>query len=87
MRLLTVRLRIPPNVRFEIDDAEEDWLHHPNSFDLIHFRFLFLAIKNLPRALGQAMRYETLIRSRSLQASLRLTLSQDTETRRLDRAL
>lgn len=49
--------RIPPNVRFEIDDVEEDWLYHPNSFDFVHFRFLFLAIKNLPRALNQAMRY------------------------------
>ncbi|KAA6406833.1 MAG: methyltransferase domain-containing [Lasallia pustulata] len=47
---------IPPNVRFEIDDVEEDWLYTPSSYDFIHFRFLFLAIKNLPRALNQAMR-------------------------------
>ncbi|MCJ1300456.1 hypothetical protein MMC08_003253 [Hypocenomyce scalaris] len=46
---------IPPNVKFEIDDVEEEWLYHPNSFDFIHFRFLFLAIKNLPRALDQSM--------------------------------
>jgi len=45
----------PPNVRFEIDDVDEDWLHRRSSFDLVHFRFMFLAIKNMPRALQQSM--------------------------------
>jgi trans-aconitate methyltransferase len=33
-------LRVPPNVRFEIDDAESDWTFSPNSFDFIHARTL-----------------------------------------------
>jgi len=30
-------LQIPPNVQFEIDDAEEDWQYH-SKFDYIHIR-------------------------------------------------
>lgn len=87
MSRLTIRPRIPPNVRFEIDDVEDDWLYHPNSFDFIHFRFLFLAIKNLPRALSQAMRYGPLIRFATTEGFVSLIGSQDFETRRLHRAL
>lgn len=44
----------PPNVRFEIDDAEAEWLYTPSTFDFVHCRFLFLAIRDYPRLLRQA---------------------------------
>ena len=31
---------IPPNVRFEVDDIELEWMHPENSTDLIHMRCL-----------------------------------------------
>ena len=44
--------RVPPNVRFEIDDVEADWTYHQN-FDYIHCRFMGNAIRNWPRLVGQ----------------------------------
>ncbi|KAB2575729.1 Methyltransferase type 11 [Lasiodiplodia theobromae] len=44
---------VPPNVRFEIDDVEADWLHSA-PFDFIHSRFMAGAIKNWPRLMRQA---------------------------------
>ncbi len=49
---------VPPNLTFEIDDAEQPWLHKPNSYDLINIRFMFLAIKDFPKLIRSA--YETL---------------------------
>ncbi|KAK3391895.1 S-adenosyl-L-methionine-dependent methyltransferase [Sordaria brevicollis] len=37
---------VPPNVRFEIDDASKPWTYAPNSFDLVHIRFLVGAIED-----------------------------------------
>lgn len=45
---------IPPNLTFEIDDAEAEWLYTPSTFDFVHCRFLFLAIRDYPRLLRQA---------------------------------
>lgn len=44
----------PPNVKFIIDDAENDWVEAPNSLDYIHLRHMCLTIKNMPRLLAQA---------------------------------
>lgn len=30
---------MPPNVKFEVDDVEEDWLYS-RPFDYIHLRFM-----------------------------------------------
>jgi SAM-dependent methyltransferase len=49
---------VPPNVTFEVDDAESEWLHQLNSFDFIHCRFMFLAIRDFSQLLRQA--YTTL---------------------------
>ncbi|KAI9706612.1 MAG: hypothetical protein M1836_003621 [Candelina mexicana] len=49
---------VPPNLTFEIDDAEQPWLHKPNSYDLINIRFMFLAIKDFPKLIRNA--YDTL---------------------------
>ncbi|KIW00297.1 uncharacterized protein PV09_08187 [Verruconis gallopava] len=47
---------VPPNVRFEVDDIESDWVYSAN-FDYIHGRYLTGSIKNWPRLLEQAYRF------------------------------
>ena len=37
--------RVPPNVRFEIDDVEAGWTYN-QKFDYIHCRFMGNAIRN-----------------------------------------
>jgi hypothetical protein len=37
---------IPPNLRFEIDDATQSWTWKENYFNFIHIRYLFGAIKD-----------------------------------------
>lgn len=49
--------RVGPNCSFEIDDAEQEWLYGPNSFDFIHNRNFVCAIRNWERLVGQAFRY------------------------------
>lgn len=44
--------RVPPNVRFEIDDVEADWTYK-QKFDYIHCRFMGNAIQNWPRLISQ----------------------------------
>jgi hypothetical protein len=49
---------VPPNCRFEIDDAEDDWTYRPDDyFDFIHARNVSLGITDWPRLLSQAYRY------------------------------
>ncbi|KAK3988729.1 S-adenosyl-L-methionine-dependent methyltransferase [Cladorrhinum sp. PSN332] len=47
---------IPPNLTFEIDDIENDWLWGESKFDFIHGRELIMAIRDWPRLLRQAYR-------------------------------
>ncbi|KAN0123026.1 methyltransferase domain containing protein [Hyaloscypha variabilis] len=47
---------VPPNLNFEIDDAEDEWLYKPDSLDFVHCRYLFHGIRNWPKLFGQAMR-------------------------------
>ncbi|MCJ1250308.1 hypothetical protein MMC30_007534 [Trapelia coarctata] len=47
---------VPPNLVFEVDDIEAQWLYQPNSYDHIHVRFMFLAIRDFPKVLSQAFR-------------------------------
>lgn len=44
---------IPPNLRFEIDDAEEDW-SYSYKFDYIHIRSMAGSIANWPKLMRQA---------------------------------
>lgn len=44
---------MPPNVRFEIDDATQPWTFDRNHFDLIHVRTLAGAISDWPALLAQ----------------------------------
>ncbi|KAM0221370.1 hypothetical protein ACHAQD_005274 [Fusarium lateritium] len=36
--------RIPPNLKFEVDDCTEPWAWDANTFDFVHMRYLFGAI-------------------------------------------
>ncbi|KAK8194291.1 hypothetical protein M8818_007479 [Zalaria obscura] len=47
---------VPPNLQYEVDDLEQEWLFRDDCFDLIHVRFMFLSIKDWPGMLRQAMR-------------------------------
>ena len=47
---------VPPNVKFEIDDAEETWTF-PDKFDFVHLRYLAAAIVDWPQLVGQAFRH------------------------------
>ncbi|ETN43406.1 uncharacterized protein HMPREF1541_02565 [Cyphellophora europaea CBS 101466] len=44
---------LPPNLRFEIDDAEADWTWEPSAFDYIHNRNFVCAIRNWPKLVRQ----------------------------------
>ena len=47
---------VPPNVRFEIDNAEDEWMFGENTFDFIHIRTLLGSIKDWDRLYRQAYR-------------------------------
>ncbi|PUU75092.1 S-adenosyl-L-methionine-dependent methyltransferase [Tuber borchii] len=45
---------VPPNLRFEIDDAESDWAYRRNSFDYIHTRYMIGSVQDWPKLIRQA---------------------------------
>ncbi|KAL1296772.1 hypothetical protein AAFC00_000236 [Neodothiora populina] len=45
---------VPPNLSFEVDDLEREWLYKQNSFDLVHCRFMFMSVRDWPAMLQQA---------------------------------
>ena len=45
---------VPPNVRFEVDDFEEEWTFERDRFDLVHARFLMSSASDYPRLYKQA---------------------------------
>lgn len=47
---------VPPNVKFEIDDAEEPWTF-PEEFDFVHLRYLAAAIVDWPLLVRQTFRH------------------------------
>ncbi|KAI5809427.1 S-adenosyl-L-methionine-dependent methyltransferase [Pyronema omphalodes] len=48
---------VPPNCRFEIDDAEDDWTYRDDDyFDFIHARNISMGICDWPRLLSQSLR-------------------------------
>ncbi|KAF3017869.1 hypothetical protein E8E14_012634 [Neopestalotiopsis sp. 37M] len=44
---------IPPNVKFIIDDCEEEWLNGDN-FDMVHLRFMSPVLKDVPKMCAQS---------------------------------
>ncbi|KAK6001845.1 hypothetical protein QM012_002335 [Aureobasidium pullulans] len=49
---------VPPNLVFEVDDLEQEWLWGTASFDFVHCRFMFMSVMDWPAMLAQA--YQTL---------------------------
>ncbi|RMJ13142.1 hypothetical protein CDV36_007190 [Fusarium kuroshium] len=45
---------VPPNVKFEVDDATQEWTYPKDKFDFIHARTLAGAIQDWPAFLTQA---------------------------------
>jgi SAM-dependent methyltransferase len=48
---------VPPNVKFEIDDAERDWTWPLDHFDLVHMRTMTGCIKNWDHVYSEAFRH------------------------------
>ncbi|KAI9778816.1 MAG: hypothetical protein M1839_007906 [Geoglossum umbratile] len=44
---------VPPNVKFEVDDAEANWTFPPDHFDFIHARTMGGSIANMDKLLAQ----------------------------------
>jgi len=47
---------VPPNCRFEIEDAEQAWTFNSNAFDFIHLRNLIQSISNWGHVLSEVYR-------------------------------
>lgn len=47
---------VPPNLKFEIDDAQLEWTYADNDFDFIHIRCLMGSIDNWPLLYQRAFR-------------------------------
>ena len=50
--------RVPENVQFVVDDADEDdWLYPPNTFDYIHTRVLLGCFENFAEIIKKGFKY------------------------------
>lgn len=49
--------RVPPNVKFVVDDIESEWAYERNPFDFIHARYLAFAVRDFGRLIKQCYRY------------------------------
>ncbi|WAO96647.1 Hypothetical protein NCS54_01432800 [Fusarium falciforme] len=47
----------PPNVKFQIDDAQLDWTFEPASFDFIHVRYMHGAFDDWPKLYRQMFKF------------------------------
>jgi len=45
---------VPPNLRFEIEDATQPWTFAPDTFDFVHMRYLFGAFTDWNAAFAEA---------------------------------
>jgi hypothetical protein len=50
---------VPPNCKFELDDAQLQWTFAPNSFDFVHLRCLFGGISDWQALYGEIFRCVT----------------------------
>ncbi|KAI5809429.1 S-adenosyl-L-methionine-dependent methyltransferase [Pyronema omphalodes] len=52
-------LWVPPNCKFEVDDAEKEWTYHSNYFDFIHVRNVSQGITNWSKMMDEIYRCTT----------------------------
>lgn len=78
---------MPPNLKFIVDDVEDEWGYEGSPFDYIHGRFLIASIRDWPRLIKQAFTYATYLPSHNLLVRFtsgpRLTSIKVHETRRM----
>lgn len=48
---------VPPNLKFMIDDFEDEWGYEHQPFDYIHARYLATSVKDWPGLMKQAYEY------------------------------
>lgn len=48
-------LRVPPNVKFEIDDVEQPWVN--GQFDYIFSRYMSTSIEDWPKLMGNVFEF------------------------------
>lgn len=48
----TNEIRVPANVKFVVDDVEQDWAN-PQPYDSIHCRYMVGSIKDWPKLVRQ----------------------------------
>ncbi|KAL2014012.1 hypothetical protein VTN00DRAFT_1537 [Thermoascus crustaceus] len=49
--------QVPPNLRFIVDDFEDEWLYENQKFDFIHARFLTCSVRDYGRLLEQCYKH------------------------------
>ena len=49
--------RVPPNLKFLVDDLTSDWEYESNPFDFIHARYLCFSFKDIGKLVKQCYRY------------------------------
>jgi hypothetical protein len=48
---------VPPNLKFELDDAELPWTYQPDIFDFVYLRYLMGAISDWLKLYSEAFKY------------------------------
>lgn len=48
---------VPPNLRFELDDANLEWTYSPDTFDYVHLRYLIGAVNDWSHIYSEAYKY------------------------------
>lgn len=48
---------VPPNLKFQLDDVQQDWTFEEASFDFIHVRYMHGAISDWPRLYSQMYKF------------------------------
>ena len=57
---------MPPNCRFELDDAKLEWTYAADRFDFVHLRCLFGSIKDWPALYREVYKFVTISPAPSL---------------------
>lgn len=47
---------VPPNLRFVVDDLEDEWLYPQNHFDYVHIRHTLHSVKNPVKLMERALK-------------------------------
>lgn len=55
---------VPPNLKFELDDAQLEWTYEENGFDFVHIRCLMGSINDWAKLYSEVFRYIFLIHPR-----------------------